>query len=230
MEQDYQEIDLIELIQKILKFWWLLAIAAILCGSLAFYVTKNHITPVYEAKTTLFIGKEAGAIAELSLNELNVGNKLVTDYRELIKTNRVLETVIKDLKLATTAEILRDKIEVSTVNDSRFIYASVQDPSPQMAVAIADKVSEILKEKAEEIVGARNVYIVDVAKLPVKPVSPSTMKNTAIAMILGVMVALLIIFLNMMLNNTVEKDEDIEKAIGIPVIGTIPQFKGEPRK
>lgn len=230
MEQDYQEIDLVELFQKLIKFWWLLLLMASVCGSLAFYVTKYHITPVYEAKTTLFIGKEAGAIASIDLNELSVGNKLVTDYRELIQTNNVLEKVIRELKLDTTAEILRKKIEVTTVNESRFIYATVQDPSPEMAMAIADKVSEILKEKAEEIVGAKNVYIVDVAKLPEKPVSPSKTKNTAIAIALGLMVGMGIVFLNMMLNNTVEKDEDIEKALGIPVIGTIPKFKGDSRK
>lgn len=229
MEQDYQEIDLVELFQKVMKFWWLLLLAASVCGGLAFYVTQYHITPVYEAKTTLFIGKEAGALAELSLNELSVGNKLVTDYRELIQTNNVLETVIRELKLDTTAEILRKKIEVTTVNESRFIYATVQDPSPEMAMAIADEVSVILKEKAEEIVGAKNVYIVDIAKLPKEPISPNKAKNTIIAMLIGFMVGVGIIFLNMMLNNTVEKDEDIEKAIGIPVIGTIPKFKGDPR-
>lgn len=228
-QQDYQEIDLIELAQKIFKFWWLLLLAAILCGGLAFYVTKYHITPIFEAKTTLFIGKEQGALAELSLNELSVGNKLVTDYTELIRTNNVLEQVIIELKLDTTAEILREKIEVRTVNDSRFIYVSVQDPSPKMAQAIADQVSIILKDKAEEIVGAKNVYIVDKAKLPIVQISPSKMKNTAIAAILGIMVGLALIFINMMLNNTIEKDEDIEKAIGINVIGIIPSFKGDPR-
>lgn len=230
MEQDYEEINLNELLHKILKFWWLLVLAAIVCGGMAYYVTVNHITPVFEAKTTLFIGKEAGAIAELSLNELSVGNKLVADYRELIKTNRVLETVINDLKLATTADILRKKIDVSTVNDSRFIYATVKDPSPAMAVAIADKVSEILKEKAEEIVGAKNVYIVDVAKLPIEPFSPNVETNTTIAGVVGIMVALFFIFFNLMMNNTVATDEDIERVIGIPVIGTIPQFKGDTRK
>lgn len=229
MEQDTQEIDLLELTQKIFKFWWVLLIAATLCAGLSYYVTKYHITPVFEAKTTLFIGKEAGAIASIDLNELSVGNKLITDYRELIKTNQVIEQVIVDLKLDTSAIILKDKIEVRTVNDSRFIYVSVQDPSPKMAQAIADQVSIILKEKAEEIVGAKNVYIVDKAKLPDKQVSPSAPKNTAIAGILGLMVGLFLIFINMMLSNTIEKEDDIEKAIGINVIGVIPSFKGDPR-
>lgn len=229
MDQDYQEIDLIELIKKILKFWWLLGLAAILCGGIAYYVTKNHITPIYSAQSTVFIGKEQNSLAGITYADVMMGNQLLSDYRELIRSNRVLEETIIRLKLDTTPGILRGKVSINLVADSRFIYVNVKDPSPEMAMAIANSVTEVLVEKAYEVIGVNNVSIVDAAQLPKVPVSPSTLRNTAIAAVLGIMMGLFIIFINMMLNNTIEKDEDIEKIVGLPVIGIIPKFKGDPR-
>lgn len=229
MDQDYQEIDLIELIKKFVKFWWLLVLAAILCGGLAYYVTKTKITPIYDAQATIFIGKDASNFGEINLSALYAGDRLIVDYQELVKTYQVLESVVEKLKLDTSADVLRGKVQIQTVEESRFAYIKVSDPSPEMAMVIANTTAEVLKQKAGEIIGIKDISVVDKAKKPQYPSSPSTSRNVAIAGILGVMVALFIIFLNMMLSNRIEKDEDIEKIVGLPVIGIIPKFKGDPR-
>lgn len=230
MNEEYQEIDLIDLAKKILKFWWLLLIFMVIAAGSAYYVTKTYITPLYKANASIFIGKESGDLGFSLSESFYVGSELVTDYTELVKTNLVLDQVIKELKLESSTDTLRGKIGVEVINESRFIYITVLDPSPEMAVAIADKVAVVLKEKAVEIVGVKNVNIVDYAVLPKEKDSPSTKKNVAIAAILGLMFGLFLIFINMMMNNTIEKEEDVETAIGIAVIGVIPKFKGEVRK
>lgn len=230
MEQEYQEIDLVELAQHILKKWYVILIVCIFFAFLAFTVSKYWIEPVYEAQTTLFIGKEPGGISNISLSDLQVGNKLVTDYQELIQTNLVTEEVVNELDLEVSVTDFKEQIQISTIKDSRFMNIAYQHTDRQMAQTIANKLSEKLTEKAVEIVGVQSIQIVDYAKLPQYPVSPNVKKNTAIGGAAGIVVALGIIFLQMMLKDTIAKEEDIEKVLGLPVLGSIPKFKGEKRR
>lgn len=229
MENEYQEIDLVELAGHVLRKWWLIVILFVLSSGTAFYVTYAMITPIYSASTMIFIGKESAKIADISLMDLEVGNQLVSDYEQLLKTNLVVEQVIKELSLTATPGIVRGNLAVQIIKDSRFMRISYQDPDPEMAVQVANKLSDVLKLQAEAIVGVKNVVIVDYAKVPKAPISPNKMKNAAVAGMLGIMVALFVIFVQLMLDNTLKKETDIEKELGLPVLGAIPHFKGEQR-
>ncbi len=229
MNEEYQEIDLMELIKHVLRHWWLIMILMAVAGGVSYYLTSTTIESTYKASATLFIGKETGGLSDISLSDLQLGNQLVTDYQELIKSDLVTEEVIKELALLATPGDLMAHLGVETIKDSRFMHITYIDTSPERAKEIANKLSEILAEKAIAIVGVKNIQIVDYAKLPTVPVGPSKTKNTAIAGILGLMVALLVIFLKMVLINTVQKEEEIEKELGISVLGVIPRFKGEQR-
>ncbi len=226
MNVECQEIELLDLMRRIAKKWWLIVILVTISAVTSYYVTKMRITPIYKATTTIFIGKESSSITDISLADLEIGNQLVTDYRELIKTNLVAKEVIEKLALKVTPVDLNKFLMVQTVKGSRFMHISYKDPSPELAVKIVDKVSEVMKEKAETIVGAKNVHIVDYAELPHKPVSPNLFLNVAVAAVLGFITAIIIIVLDTMLDTAVHKEEEIEKEIGLPVLGIIPKFKG----
>lgn len=230
MEQEYQEIDLIEVFWVVLRKWWLIILLMVIAGGAAYYVTDTYITPVYKAESTLFIGKESDILSNISLSDVSLDNKLVLDYRELIKTRLVTEEVIEELSLITTTKGLIENLSIDVIADSRFMHISYEDPIPERATQIVNSLSDVLANRAMDIVGVDNVKIVDYAIVPVEPISPSKMKNVAIAAVLGAMVALGIIFLQMLMDNTVKTEEDVEKILGLSVLGVIPEFKGEVRK
>lgn len=230
MKDENNEVELVELLVEVLKKWWLIAIFVIIASSTAYYATTNYVTPIYEAKATLFIGRDNSSVAGLDLSDLSVDDKLISDYRELIKTRLVTETVIDELNLMTTRDALVMSLDIFIINDSRFMYVSFMDPDPEKAVIIVNRLAEVLAVQAEEIVGVKNVQIVDRAVVPDEPISPSVSRNIAVAAVAGMMLALFIIFLQIILDNTVSHEEDIEKIIGVPVIGIIPRFKGEARR
>lgn len=229
MNEEYQEIDLMELAQRILQRWMLIVLLTAIAAGVSYGVTKYRLTPIYEASTTVFIGKDSSEIMGLDIMDFEMGQALVTDYQELIQTNLITEQVVKDLALLGTKEDIQAGLNVEAVKDSRFMRISFKDPSPEMAVKVADKLSVVLTKKAVDIVGVKNIQIVDFAELPKAPISPSTSKNVAVAGILGMMLALFIIFVELMMANTIEKEEDVEKELGLPVLGVIPKFAGEDR-
>ena len=53
------------------------------------------------------------------------------------------------------------------------------------------------------------------------PVNPNPVLNMAIAFVVGLMVGVGLAFLLEYLDNTIKTEEDIEKVLGVPVLGTI---------
>jgi len=225
MGEEYQEIDLLELIGIVLRKWWLILIFIVIAGGIAFYVTSNYVTPTYEAETTLFIGKEADILGEFSLSDFNMDSKLVVDYRELLMTRKVTEEVIRKLGLNVSTNRLISNLSVVTISDSRFMSIKFVDSNPEIAAAIANMLSEVLVDAVVDIIGIKNVQIVDAAIIPTLPIGPNIIMNVTIAVVLGGMLALFVIFILHLVDNTIKKEEQLEKKLGVPVLGVIPKHK-----
>jgi len=220
-----KEIDLKELIQLLLCKWWLVLIFTIVATGLSAYISLAVLTPMYESTSTLFIGKETGGFEnfDVGFNELQVDNKLVSDYRELIKTRLVTEEVIRDIGLDITTDEFIKQLSISTIADSRFIHISFKDANPQLAKNITNKLSEVLVERASDIVGVKNVQIVDRAIAPERYVTPNVKMNIAVSGVIGFMLSIICIILISIFDNTVKKEEDIER-LGLAVLGVVPKY------
>lgn len=231
MEQEYEEIDLKELLAMIISKWYIIVILFVLSTSVTYIVTDRFMEPIYEAKTSLFIGKEKNSIGGIgvSLSELQTFNKLIVDYREIAKTRLVIDKVIDKHDLNIDRKTFRESLQVNSIKDSRLFTVSFQHTNPQLAADIANAVADELLLKATEIIEVQNITIIDTALVPTAPIKPSKLQNTAIAGVLGIMIAIFIIFLLEFFNNTIKTEEDIEKKLGLTTIGLIPLFEGEKR-
>lgn len=227
MSNDYKEVDISVLFKKTIKLWWLYALIIISCVVGANYYTENYITPIYETNATLFIGKEISDEKASIAEVVRQGTSLVEDYKLLVRTDVVLTKVVSDLGLEMSTENISSRLGVMNVVGSRFIYLSYSDSNPDRAVAVINRVAEVLKIKAEEVVNVKNVYIVDYAKIPKYPISPSVSRNRMAGAMFGFIVSILLSLFIALRKTTVETEKDIERITGAPIIGVIPKFKGE---
>ena len=78
--------------------------------------------------------------------------------------------------------------------------------------------------EAERVVKASGVEIIDKAEIPENPIKPNKMMNIAIAIVLGIMGSVFVIFLLEALNTKVKSPKDIEDKLGIPVFGVVPKY------
>jgi len=77
-------------------------------------------------------------------------------------------------------------------------------------------------------VTANNISIVDLATVPREPSKPSMMLNMALAALLGLGLGVLAALVLEALDETVATPDDVEKKLGIPVLGVVPLLdKGE---
>ena len=223
-----ETIDLREYFGIIKKRFWIIAlitvIAAVVSGAISFFV----LTPVYEAKSTLIVNTEKNEETQMITgDQFNVTQKLAVTYGEIIKSRSVLEDVIKNLKLDDDYEDLVNNITVSPVKDTQIISISVQDTNKEKARDIANEIPKVFTKEAKRITKANDIQVIDKAILPQNPIKPNKMMNIAIAAVLGAMIGLFIVFLLEYLDNKLKTPQDIEKHLGLSLLGVVPNEKLE---
>jgi len=70
-----------------------------------------------------------------------------------------------------------------------------------------------------------NVRLIEPAKLGVKPVSPNKRLNMVLAIFLGGFGALGLAYISEILADSLEKEEDVENYLRVPVLASIPEQK-----
>lgn len=224
-----KEVNFKEFLEIIIKKWWLIILLTVFGFGTAYIYTVKYVTPVYEANTVLYIGQEGGSLGsiDVSLGQLNANSQLLVDYKQIASTRLVINEVIKNLGLNISYDEFKDNVIIESVLDSRLFTVGFRHSDPQVAKKIADELAKQLTVAVLQIVGVENIRILDQALVPQVPISPNVLLNAVIGGLLGFFIALFVIILMFLINDTIRNDQDIENLIGVAVLGDIPEFKGE---
>lgn len=221
-DNDELTIDLAELVSALLKKAHIILLTGIIVALLAFIGTKLFITPMYTAETKVYVLSKSDGAAGITTSDLQAGSYLTKDYSELVTSRTVMEQVIALLNLDMKPEELMDMVSVESATDSRILTIKVENEDPKKAKEIADAVREAVSVQITEIMDADAVNTVQKADLPDAPSSPSTMKNTLIGGVLGLFLAIAVVVLITLLDDTVKTPEDVEKYLGLNTLTSIP--------
>jgi capsular polysaccharide biosynthesis protein len=146
----------------------------------------------------------------------------------LAKSRLVSNIVINELGLKdTAASNIAGMLGVNLKSDTRIIEITAQHTDPEFARDIANKVADVFKRKSVELIEVDNVQVIDIAETPVSPIKPNKKMNVAIGFVLGMMVGVGLVLILEYLDNTIKTPSDVEKHLGLAVIGTIPHFDGD---
>lgn len=222
---DEIELDLREIFGLLINKAGTIILAAILGAVIAFAFTKLLITPQYQSTTQIYVTNNAAYTDQISVGDLQSSSFLTKDYMVLVKSRPVLEQVIADMNLDMKVGELSEKISVSTPTDTRILTISVTDADPILAKTIADNIREAAKTQIQGVMGVEAVNTVEEGNLPENPVSPNVKMNILIGFALGLILAIAITIIRFMLDDTIKSQEDIEKYLGLSVLGLIPAIE-----
>jgi capsular polysaccharide biosynthesis protein len=130
------------------------------------------------------------------------------------------------LSLPYTVQQLDKMIDVTAPDQSQVIDVKVVAPSQELAVRIANALATEFQHRAQALMNVENVQIVDPAVVhpDAKPVKPNKKLNIALALVLGLMVSVGLAFLLEYLDNRIRTEEDVERYLGLPVLGVIAEY------
>ena len=225
MEKNYEvndeiEIDLKELFFELLNNWIMIAVSTVLVALIAFCISKFIIVPQYQSTSELYVVGSANSIA--SLVDLQTGANLTNDYIVVVKGRPILEQVITNLKLEETYGSLSGKITLNNPSNSRILQITVTDEDPNRAKAIADEIAEVAKDYIKKMMKQEEPTIISHGYADGEPVSPNTLMNTLLGAAIGAFLAMAIVIISYLLNDTIMSAEDIERKLGMNVLGTLP--------
>ena len=220
------EINLMELLPYLLHWFWLILIVGLLTGAIAFAYSAFAIAPKYQSTTKVYILSKQGNDEKITTNDYQVANNLTKDFKEMIKSRTVLETVIKECNLPESYEALAGSVSVSNAQDTRIVGISVKDTNPTRAQYIANAVREVAAIHLQEVMDLEAVNVVEEANLPTKIVEPSKKKYTLIGFLIGAVITIAVLIIRYYLDDSIKTSEDVERYLGMTTLATIPMFEG----
>ena len=96
---------------------------------------------------------------------------------------------------------------------------------PQQAADVANAIASEVSTVAQQVMDVRSVNVVDEAATPSNPSGPNRPMYVAVAFLAGLFLAIAIVVLMDMLNTRVSNSDEVERLLGIPVIGQFPAVK-----
>jgi capsular polysaccharide biosynthesis protein len=222
---DEIEISVKDLLLELLAYWRLILMAAILAAGIGFAVSKFLMVPKYESTAELYVLTKSTTIT--SLSDIQTSTSLTNDYIVVIKGRPVLDQVISNLGLDETYRSLRARVSVNNPTNSRLLDITVTDTDPVLAKRIADEIADVGAAFISQKLVQDPPEVVQYGYSDGDPVSPSIKKNTVIGGVIGALFAVAIVIISYLFNDSLMAPEDIERKLGMHVLGTLPLEESE---
>ncbi|MCI5966825.1 MAG: Wzz/FepE/Etk N-terminal domain-containing protein [Tenericutes bacterium] len=188
------------------------------------YYTDNIQVAEYKSQTSLVLTSGTDKITQ---NDITVNKNLVSTYREIIKSRRILSPVIENLQLDLTTEELSKKIAVTSTNDTEIIVITVTDTDSIKARDIANEIAKVFQKDIANIIPIDNISLVDEAVEANEPYNVNVLKQYIIGVGAGFLIGSMIITIMFYFDDSIKRPEDIEEKVGLSVLSTVPKYKNK---
>ena len=232
-ENDYEyEIDLMQILEIIKEKLILFILICMVCCTVALCITKFVMKEEFTATAKLIIVQKsdsASAQQNYTYSDQQLSQKLASTYSQIIMSEAISDPVISNLNLYDLYEIDSEEygkiVDVSSANNTEVIDVSVKTNDPKLSADIANKIVSVFEEKIFDIMQIENVTTLTDAKVPEKKSGPSTIKNTVIGGLLGMMICAAITVLQLFTDTKIKTEDEVKKIFEYPIIGNIPNFE-----
>lgn len=194
-----------------------------------FFINKE-----YEANVKIFIGKQKFKnITETYNNEeINLYQRLITTYSEVIKSKKLINESIKGSKMNylqdkyknINYDLLMENLTVNPIANTQIIEIKYKSLNPQQSYDLLYSITENLISYSKELYPNVNITILEQVNVNLKTLMNKKLTIIGLGLILGLIVGIGGIIGVMYLNNTYKNQKSLEEEIGLTVIGVIPKI------
>lgn len=195
---------------------WIIILITLLSTIAGVKLSINSGTVSYFTEETIIIGKE---------DDATYNQNLIKTYIEIAKSNSVAEKASANLNGVVSSEDIEDSITVSMQINTAILKITTIAADKKQALDIINAVSESFMEESKRLYANGKVQIMDQAKEPQMVVSTFNIRTTAIAFLMGLITSMLIIVSLNYMDTTIKSEDNIEKELGLPLIGNIEKYK-----
>lgn len=180
------------------------------------YQDNLHLyKPAYPAMVQLR-GQIDQVDRQIAQEVANIRGAITANYEEAKAEQTLLQTNLDQLKqdvLKLREHGIQFNILRREVDTNRELYNGLLQRYKEVGVAAG--------------VGTNNISVVDEAKAPIEPYKPNLRLNALLALVLGLIGGIGLAFLLEHLDDTFKQPDEVEKRLGLPVVGMIPRIRQE---
>jgi capsular polysaccharide biosynthesis protein len=221
-----ETISLKELFETIRKRLWMIIAITTVAVLVAAIISYFFLTPMYQSSTQVLVNQEKSDTASYNYTDIRTNVEIINTYSVIITSPAILDKVSEEIDGERTPSQIKSAITVRSEGNSQVFSITVIDQDPALAVEIANTTANIFKKDIKNLMSVDNVSVLAQAKLSENPspVNPNPVLNMAIALVVGLMAGVGLAFLLEYLDNTIKTEQDIEKLLGLPVLGAIAEI------
>lgn len=194
-----------------------------------FFINKE-----YEANVKIFIGKQKFKnITETYNNEeINLYQRLITTYSEVIKSKKLINESIKGSKMNylqdkyknINYDLLMENLTVNPIANTQIIEIKYKSLNPQQSYDLLYSITENLISYSKELYPNVNITVLEQVHVNLNQLMNKKLTIIGLGLMLGLIVGIGGIIGVMYLNNTYKNQKSLEEEIGLTVIGVIPKI------
>lgn len=209
----------------ILKRCWIwMLIVFVAVAVLAFVLLTGQHVSEYQSTSSVFVLRQNDNQNNTTSQDVSVATNLINDCIEVVSSDSVLERVIADQNLALTTSQLRKMIQAENETGTRVLYITVTANDAQEAANITNSISHTLCDYFNEyLLGGQNqLKLIDEGRVATRESNPVSMLTVLLFALIGALLLYAVFFIIFLMDDKINSPEDVQRYLGIGVLGEIP--------
>ena len=220
-ENQVEQMELIPInvsiiLRDVLKRWYLIVVAALLAGMIAYTASDLLYTPVYSTTTT-FVVSVQGSSTTVYQN-LSATSNLATVFSEVLNSSLLRSAILEKLGMTS----FDGTITASAVEETNLLTMNVTASNPRTAFLVTQAVIENHQLVSYQVLGDTILEVLQAPKVPVSPLnhkaSLSYMKK-AVVLAAAAVICLLAFF--SCKRDVIRSKQEAEKKLDCRILGEI---------
>jgi len=203
----------------------------LICVLIAFVLAYFFIDPVYTATATLYANNDtsrtSGSSDRITLEDISASQKLVNTCSIIIKSDTVLNRVIKVVNddypdVALTPSGIRGRmLSIKSVDQTEAFTVSVTTRNPDISKTMADAIVDIAPNAVVDVLKIGGLEVIDPAVVDTSGTKP-VVKYVAIGFGIGLLGSVFFILLRAFSDHRIYSEDELRQYFKVPVLGVIP--------
>ena len=204
------------ILRDVLKRWYLIVVAALLAGMIAYTASDLMYHPIYSTTTT-FVVSVQGSSTTVYQN-LSATSNLATVFSEVLNSSLLRSAILEELGMTS----FDGTISASAVEETNLLTMKVTATDPRTAFLVTQSVIENNRIVSYQVLGDTILEVLQAPKVPTAPenhkASASYMKK---AMILAAAAVAVLSALFAYKRDVVRSKQEAEKKLDCRVLGEV---------
>ena len=208
--------DPVVILLDIIKRWYVVVIAALLAGVLAYIVSNVRYVPSYETTTTFVVSsKDSSATV---YQNLSAASNLAGVFSEVLNSSLLRSAVLEAAEL----DVFRGTITASAVEDTNLMILKVSAPDPREAFLVTRAILDNHHIVSYQVLGDTILEVLQAPKVPTAPSnSPNAGSNMKKAAVLVGFAVFALLGVLSYTKDTVRSKREGEEVLDCRVLGEV---------